>query len=117
MKKNKFINWFNKPKTKSTEIEYGDIKFISSLADVPEDMGMNIFVVKSSGKYKWVIFQCPDNCGNHVEANLMKSKYPFWTLKIRKNKASISPSLIVKGCNSHFWLKDSRVQWAKLDNE
>ena len=108
---NFFKTWFKK--RKPSGFRYKKIQFISSLADAPKDLGSTIFIVKNGGNEKWVVFKCPDNCGNRVEVNLMKSKNPHWSLQMRRKKISLSPSVAVKGCNSHFWLIDSQVDWAK----
>jgi hypothetical protein len=104
-----------KPK-KSFGPKYSKLQYVSSFSDVPNDTKNFIYVVRSGDFNKWVVFNCPDKCGRRVEVNLMKSKYPKWRLTIEKGQASLSPSVIVDGCNSHFWLYKSRVEWA-FDDE
>jgi hypothetical protein len=109
--RNIFKGWFKKQSVSS--IHFDKVEFVSSLTEVPKELNSTaIYIVQSGKNRKWVVFKCPDNCGNRVEVNLMKSKKPFWKLKIKRNKISLSPSVIVKGCNSHFWLIDNEVHWS-----
>lgn len=108
-----FRGWFNK----EDKPDYSEIVFVNSLADVPKKPEMKIYIVTDGIKNKWVVFRCPDNCGRRVEASLMKSTYPNWNLKIKKKKVSLSPSVVVNGCNAHFWLTNSKIYWAKFENE
>jgi hypothetical protein len=103
--------WWSK-KREPTGHRYSDIKYISSFGDAPKELGNTIFIVKNGDKKKWAIFSCPDNCGRRVEVNLMKSKIPFWHLKIKRGKVTLYPSIVVKGCNAHFWLVDNKINWS-----
>lgn len=100
-----FKQWFSK-KDKPT---FKNVVYVQSLADVPQKTESDIFVVSESGINKWVVFQCPNKCGKRVEVNLMRSRYPYWTVKIRKKKVSLYPSVVVQDCGAHFWLTDSKV--------
>jgi len=102
-----------KNKEKETGIKYSKVIIVQSLTDVPKDPGSNIYIIRNNNYDKWVAFKCPNNCGARIEVNLMKTKYPYWKLKIRKNKISLSPSIDAKDCGAHFWLEDNKVLWAK----
>lgn len=108
--KNIFKKWFRK----SGKPNYDSIQYVESLADVPKNTGTVIFIVTDGSKNKWIVFQCPNKCGRRVEVNLMRSKFPYWTLEIRKKKISLHPSVVVQGCGAHFWLTDSKVIEAKF---
>ncbi len=66
-----------------------------------------------NNKYKWVMFQCPCNCGDVVTLSLQMLHRPFWKLSVSPSKrATLHPSVWRdKGCFSHFWVKDGRIFW------
>jgi hypothetical protein len=92
---------------------FSSVKVVDSMADVPEKLGTVIYVIGTEKKYKWVVFNCPCDCGERLDVNLMRSRYPFWSLKLEDGRASLSPSVWVPTdrCGSHFWLVDSQVHW------
>jgi|SRR6185437_12862015 len=104
-------------KQSSPDFQYSRLEYVSSIAELPKELGDSIFIVKRGKIDRWVVFKCPNNCGNRVEVNLMKNQYPFWRLKVKGNKVTLSPSIIVEGCNAHFWLTESRVEWFKFENK
>lgn len=108
--KNILKKWFHK----GGNPDYKSIQYVESLADIPKNTGTAIFIVTDGNKNKWVVFQCPNKCDRRVEVNLMRSKYPYWTVKIKKKKVSLYPSVVVQGCGTHFWLTDSKVVTAKF---
>jgi len=89
------------------------IKIVDSLSDIPTELYSDIYIVQNEKINKWVVFKCPNDCGRRVEVNLMGSKYPRWSLKIKNFKATIYPSIIVEGCNAHFWIEENKIFWAK----
>lgn len=60
----------------------------------------------------WLHVECPCRCGSILRVNLMKTAHPVWTLS-RDNSAqvSLSPSLNVPACGSHFWIVNGYVSW------
>lgn len=95
--------------------EYSKIIFVESFSSIPADTGDDIYVVRNANNYKWAVFMCPNNCGHRVEVNLMKARYPRWRLTIKKKKASLYPSIVVKNCGAHFWLVENGVLWSHDD--
>lgn len=93
------------------------VRIVSSLVDIPEKLGTTIFIVRNSDTDKWAVFKCPDNCGRRIEVNLMKIRWPTWKLQLKKNKVSLSPSVVVEGCGAHFWVQDSDIFWARFEGE
>jgi hypothetical protein len=108
--RNIFIRWFKK--RSSNRIRFSEIKFVTSIADVPKKPGLTIYIVQKEKTNKWVVFKCPDDCGNRIEVNLMKSRIPFWNLVIKRKKITLSPSVVVESCHSHFWLVNNEVEWS-----
>lgn len=87
---------------------------VASMSDVPEDLGDHIFIVGDQWHPKWAILACPCPHGERIDVNLMKSRYPYWTVKERNGLVSLSPSLWMpkEACGSHFWLVENRAVWA-----
>jgi hypothetical protein len=111
MKLNFWEKWF----TKQKPFHYTKVLFADSLSDVPTNIGKHIYIVGTL-KMKWVVFSCPNNCGRRVEVNLMKSKYPNWTLRLKRKKVSLCPSVVVD-CGAHFYLTKNKVIEAKFIDE
>ena len=97
--------------------QYTDVKFVNSLPDVPIEIGNDIYIIRSTGKAKWVVFDCPCLNGHKLTVNLMKNTYPRWKLKLFRKKVSLSPSIMVTdhACKSHFWMESNRA-YASLED-
>lgn len=105
--------WFGKPDPP----DYKKVNYVESLADIPKHTGTDIYIVSNDGKKKWVVFQCPNGCGKRVEVNLMRSRYPYWTVEVKRKKVSLQPSVVVEGCGAHFFLTKSKIIEAKFSDE
>lgn len=79
----------------------------------PENLKPNtLYIVKDGKEPDSLIFNCPCGCGNRIELNLLPDCSPRWVLKIKRKKISISPSVwATRGCRSHFWIRDGKVEW------
>lgn len=88
---------------------------VSSMSDVPDETGKNIYVVGSLPNAKWVVFNCPCERGHQLRVPLMQTASPRWKLRMTRSKVTLFPSVSVDNdpCTSHFWLNDSRVEWAR----
>jgi Family of unknown function (DUF6527) len=96
---------------------YQDVVTILSMDDLPADIGLNIYLIRRGGTYRWAVLQCPCMCGRRVEVNLMRSRYPYWRVRKHAGSISLSPSLWVSEelCGNHFWVKRNRVVWAEFE--
>jgi Family of unknown function (DUF6527) len=103
------INFFGNLFRKREKPDFTNLVYVESLADIPNQTGLTIYVVSNYGKHKWVVFECPNHCGKRVEVNLMRSRYPHWYMNIRKGKVSLSPSIVVENCGAHFFLTKNRI--------
>lgn len=75
---------------------FSSVEVVDSMADLPDKLRTVIYVIGTETKYKWVVFNCPCGCGEPLDVNLMRSRYPFWNLKLEGGKASLSPSVWVR---------------------
>jgi len=61
----------------------------------------------------WALFRCPCGCHHVISLSLQRTQYPSWTVQMNlSGRPTVYPSVKqVKGCRSHFWIKDGRVYW------
>lgn len=85
--------------------------------EIPERLPKRAMVlVASGGPPKWVGFKCPCGKGHEVLLNLDEGRHPTWTLSLSETgKISIVPSIdyLDSGRRCHFFLRNSKVLWAK----
>ena len=83
------------------------------MSRVPDYLENDIYVVGHPDGPKWAILDCPCGRGHRLTVNVMKSGYPHWNLRLRRGKASLTPSVVVTDhpCHSHFFLESNRVRW------
>ena len=65
--------------------------------------------------FPWAVsLQCPCGCGEPITLNLVGS-HPVWKLtKTTENLITLYPSVWrTRGCESHFWVKQGRIVWAR----
>lgn len=90
---------------------------LKNLEDLPEERNIRNYFIYWVGErhYKWcLVFRCPCGCREVIYLNLLTTSRPSWQL-INNNKrtCSITPSINrVKGCRSHFFVKEGRIIWA-----
>lgn len=73
-----------------------------------------IYVIQDGNEPDSLVFDCPCGCGNRIELNLLPDCRPQWAFKVKGKKLSISPSVwATRGCRSHFWIREGRVEWAR----
>ena len=92
---------------------------MSSVDDVPTHLSTQVYIVSRGGSDRWAMLTCPCGCGERLDVNLMRAKWPHWRLRRHDGTISISPSLWVseERCGSHFWLVRNRVFWAQAHSE
>src|SRR5580658_10110498 len=89
---------------------YNEPRIVESFSDVPALFEKNdLYIVQKARKRKWLLLMCPNDCGQRLELNLMKSKHPYWVITILKNKVSVYPSIVAERCNAHFWLEKNGI--------
>lgn len=82
-------------------------EFIELAPSVLEDGVLYI-----SQKYKTTLHKCCCGCGETV---VLQLTYAHWQLEVQGIKVSLHPSVGNWGmrCQSHYWIKNSEVVWAK----
>jgi hypothetical protein len=90
---------------------YRNVYFVTSVSDIPDDIGNSVYVVGTENVWKWAVFQCPCSQGHQLRVNLMRSHSPRWNLRIDRGKISLIPSVVVTDypCQSHFWMESNRA--------
>lgn len=110
----KLVRWFKKQKEPPQHFQ--KVHVVSVMSAIPNDLGQDIYIVEKHHRKMWAVFDCPCGTGHRLVVNLARSNRPFWEISVRKNKASLWPSLWLKGfCDGHFWIRNSRVYWASPD--
>jgi hypothetical protein len=99
--------------------DYAKVAFIGSMSSVPDEPGTTIYVVGTPQLPKWAVLECPCGQRHRLSIPLMKSISPHWTLRVKRGRASLSPSVSVDNdpCTSHFFLRGNRVEWARWNWE
>ena len=96
---------------------YNEPRIVESFSDVPAQIEKNdLYIVQKARKRKWLLLVCPNDCGQRLELNLMKSKQPYWVVAVQKNKISVYPSIVAERCNAHFWIVKNGIIWAPKFN-
>jgi hypothetical protein len=89
------------------------VVLIESMTELPATLASNLYVVRRAGYDRRAVFNCPCRCGRRIDLNLVRSHSPYWSLILTKGKATIHPSVWLEGepCQSHFFIRDSKVVW------
>jgi Family of unknown function (DUF6527) len=82
--------------------------------DLPDTLKPETLYVAGEEPYAWAAAMlCPCGCGDVIQLNLLKQARPCWTVRRhRDGTMSVIPSVWrTKGCRSHFFVRQSRIQW------
>jgi hypothetical protein len=104
------MHWYQKIINKWLHPEH---KF-SFVDDLPEKIKNKTIYIVGSKEHPWLIaFNCPCDCKNLIQLNLLKEADPCWTFRVnKKGKIDILPSVWrTKGCESHFFVRKSKIDW------
>lgn len=88
---------------------------VSEVDQVPRRIrARRAFLVAGEARRKWLVFDCPCGSGHRILLNLDRSRRPFWTLRVAKDRRfTIEPSVDysddLRSC--HYFLSDGRVEW------
>jgi len=105
-----FFRWLFKPLPSFWDKPYS-IQYVENPVDNPKK---KILYVIGTVDDPWQVeLACPCGCENKIVLPLNDSTKPRWLLKISDNKTpTLSPSILrSKGCKSHFFLKQGKIDW------
>lgn len=97
----------------------GQVHEVRSMNDVPTNLGADFFLVRRGGVRRRAVFSCPCGCGRRIDLNLHRNTSPYWTVRIRKQRLSLEPSVWLREdpCRSHFMIRDHKIFWANAGHE
>jgi hypothetical protein len=81
---------------------------------MPNKLGSAIVIVGDAEHEKWAFMECPCQCGDVIEVNLMRSHPPFWQVSSDQlGRVTFAPSLWRASgtCGSHFLVRKNKVIW------
>ena len=88
---------------------------VSEVDQVPRRIrARRAFLVAAEARRKWLVFDCPCGSGHRILLNLDRSRRPFWTLRVAKDRRfTLEPSVDYsddrRSC--HYFLSEGRVEW------
>jgi hypothetical protein len=74
-----------------------------------------LYIVQEDGYREQGAMICPCGCKQILHMNMLSDERPCWSLREHsKDSHSLYPSIWrTKGCHSHFWFCNNRIQWCK----
>ena len=89
---------------------------VSEVDQVPRRIrARRAFLVAAEARRKWLVFDCPCGSGHRILLNLDRSRRPFWTLRVAKDRRfTLHPSVDYRDRRRlcHYFLRHGRVTWA-----
>lgn len=96
----------------SFDLELYSLEIVSELPNEIDDKIVYLEGDKNKNDFWYAMLNCPCGCQEKIMLNLMNDVKPYWEITIKGSSFSISPSIWrTKNCESHFWLKNSKVIW------
>jgi hypothetical protein len=88
---------------------------VAQVEDEPDTVDSKTLYVIGEGDFlAFVVMLCPCGCNKKIHLNLMPGNKPTWSLSKLKGVPTLRPSIWRKvGCNSHFFIREGKVVWAK----
>ncbi len=84
--------------------------------EFPDELEPYTLYVAGDKQHPWgATMLCPCGCGDAVQLNLLKEVSPCWRVQLNADRTvSLMPSVWRrKGCGSHFFLGDGRIDWCR----
>lgn len=110
------MNWFKKIADRIIDWQSPGLQ-LRYVDELPEMVTDKVIYIVGEMNFPWLLaFKCPCGCQNLIQLNLLKDAEPCWRFKIdKKNKINIYPSVWrINGCKSHFFIRKSKIQWARF---
>ncbi len=89
---------------------------VARVEDAPDVLKPGTVYLIGDGTAPWAAsFLCPCGCRETISLSLIPADRPSWRAQISRNGLiTLSPSVWrTKGCRSHFFIRSSRIVWAK----
>ncbi len=104
-------SWFRKRPL--PPISYPTTNVVQAAPAISAILPGTIVIVAPNNRPRWVMFQCPCNCGTVITLSLQLVHKLNWKVsKSIAGRPSLRPSVWRDvGCLSHFILEDGRVYW------
>lgn len=85
--------------------------------DVPDRLApQTVYLIGDEGSSPWVAaLLCPCGCAELIQLSLISHDSPSWRVHVGNNRrVTLHPSIWrVRGCHSHFFVRNGRILWAK----
>jgi Family of unknown function (DUF6527) len=88
--------------------------------DLPDGLERRTVYLVGDGGQPWsASMMCPCGCGANIALSLLEDDSPSWQATISaESKITLHPSVWrIKGCRSHFVLRNGRVHWARSSTQ
>ena len=107
-------HWARTKTRRSPRLRYEHVE------DFPDSLKPATLYVAGQEPHLWAAaLLCPCGCGEVIHLNLLEDASPSWTLRHHGDGyVTLMPSVWrTKGCRSHFFIRNSRIEWSRFDNE
>lgn len=87
-----------------------------SVEDIPDNLENRIIYLIGEVNRPWsASFNCPCGCEEVISLSLISTDRPRWRITHNKDeRITLYPSVNkIKGCKSHFFIKNGKVIWVK----
>lgn len=103
---------FKSIKNLSKKRSFGKVQIIDNNSSIKPQKN-TITVVRKNSNFSWVKFYCPCGCGREVTLSLNSNIQPYWNIRIKNDKVTLSPSVYLTGfqCKSHFFIRNNKIDW------
>ena len=78
--------------------------------EIPRDVGSEDLYICE--QYGCSVHICPCGCKMKVAISLLPFWKEGWTVERNGDFVTFAPSLLNRGCNAHYFIRNSEVAWA-----
>lgn len=108
------MNWTQSLRRWYYRWRYRKVGYVQ-LTDPPVHLQPGVCYVAIDQDVPWAAsLQCPCGCGESITLNLVGT-HPVWRLTFSADTLiTLHPSVWrTRGCESHFWVREGRIVWAR----
>ena len=111
------MSWFHRLGSWLSALAGGKRWTGKSVEDLPDGLTpKKVYAVGQHGEPPWAAaFLCPCGCKEMIQLSLIGKDNPSWRADFGSwGRVTLHPSVWrVRGCRSHFFVRDGRIIWAK----